>query len=106
MSPRQLSLTITGPEGMLEAMAKLLRDEGYTVVSPGRDEPEPEPAVTLWTAVDLHLALDLLLAQYLLDNPGSRPSTMSVLDLLHWSNVRLMKSGAAEQLVERAKAKG
>ena len=31
---RQLSVTITGPEGMLEAMAKLLRDEGYTVVEP------------------------------------------------------------------------
>jgi hypothetical protein len=32
--PRLLSVTITGPEGMLEAMAKLLRDEGYTVTPP------------------------------------------------------------------------
>lgn len=35
MSGRKLSVTITGPEGMLEAVAKLLRDEGYTVVAPG-----------------------------------------------------------------------
>ncbi len=32
---RRLSVTITGPEGMLGAMAKLLRDEGYTVIGPG-----------------------------------------------------------------------
>jgi hypothetical protein len=57
-----------------------------------------------WTAVDLHEALDLLLAQYLLDNPGSRPSTISVLDLLHWSNVRLLKSGEMDRLIERMKA--
>jgi len=35
VSDRKLSVTITGPEGMLEAMAKLLRDEGYTVIAPG-----------------------------------------------------------------------
>jgi hypothetical protein len=33
--PRKISVTLTGPEGMLEAMAKLLRDEGYGVVAPG-----------------------------------------------------------------------
>jgi len=32
VSARKLSVTITGPEGMLGAMAKLLRREGYTVV--------------------------------------------------------------------------
>lgn len=31
---RKLSVTITGPEGMLEAMANLLRGDGYTVVEP------------------------------------------------------------------------
>jgi hypothetical protein len=103
---RKISVTITGPEGMLEAMAKLLRDEGYTVAAPGATIPSPAPARAPWTAVDLHEALDLLVAQYLLDNPGSLPSKKSVLDLIHWSNVRLMKSGELEQLVERAKAKG
>lgn len=34
VSDRKLSVTITGPEGMLGGMAKLLRDEGYTVVEP------------------------------------------------------------------------
>lgn len=34
MTERILSVTLTGTEGMLEAMAKLLRDEGYTVVEP------------------------------------------------------------------------
>ena len=34
---RKLSVTITGPEGMLGAMATLLRDEGYTVVAPGEN---------------------------------------------------------------------
>jgi DUF1009 family protein len=34
-APRMLSITVTGPEAMLEAMANLLRSEGYTVVSPG-----------------------------------------------------------------------
>lgn len=34
-APRKLSITITGPEAMLEAMANLLRSEGYTVVAPG-----------------------------------------------------------------------
>jgi hypothetical protein len=35
MKTGKISVTITGPEGMLEAMAKLLRDEGYTVSPPG-----------------------------------------------------------------------
>ena len=55
------------------------------------------------SAVDLHLALDLLLAQYLLANPGALPSKTSVLDLLHWSNLRLMKSGEMDLLLERMK---
>jgi hypothetical protein len=53
------------------------------------------------TAVELHEACDLLLAQYLLDNPGALPSKTSVLDLMHWSNMRLVKSGELEHLVER-----
>ena len=36
MTGRKLSVTLTGPEGMLEAMATLLRKEGYTVVAPVR----------------------------------------------------------------------
>lgn len=34
MSERRISVNITGPEGMLEAMAKVLREEGYIVVAP------------------------------------------------------------------------
>lgn len=34
MTERKLSVTLTGPAGMLEAMATLLRSEGYTVVEP------------------------------------------------------------------------
>lgn len=32
---KRISVTINGPEGMLDAMAKALRDEGYTVLAPG-----------------------------------------------------------------------
>lgn len=39
MSERKLSVTITGPEGMLEAMAKLLRDEGYLAERPPKAPP-------------------------------------------------------------------
>jgi hypothetical protein len=34
MSDRKLSITITGPETMLVAMAGLLMDEGYVVIPP------------------------------------------------------------------------
>jgi hypothetical protein len=33
----------------------------------------------------LHRALDELLADYLIDHPQSRPSTITVLELLEWS---------------------
>jgi hypothetical protein len=33
-TPRRISVTINGPEGMLEAMAKTLEQEGYTVLAP------------------------------------------------------------------------
>ena len=36
--------------------------------------------------VELHRALDELLADYLTHHPDARPSTMPLVDLLKWSN--------------------
>ncbi len=38
---------------------------------------------------ELHQALDLLLAQFLLEHPKKMPSRISVMELLTWSNARL-----------------
>jgi hypothetical protein len=83
---RRITFSITGPVAMLESMANTLRDEGYIVQSPGAESP---------TAVEvLHRALDLLLAQYLLDHPDALPSKTSVLDLLAWSHARVERENA------------
>jgi hypothetical protein len=81
---RQLSVTITGPEGMLDAMAGLLRSEGYTV------EKSPLEVV------------DLLLAQYLLENRGALPSKTSVLTLVQWLGKRPESRAPARSLAALA----
>ncbi len=77
MSERKLSVTITGPEGMLGGMATLLRDEGYIVEHTASE------------------ALDRVLAQYLLAHPKAMPSKTSVIDILEWLKAR------GEQLPEQ-----
>lgn len=52
MSERKLSVTITGPEGMLEAMAKLLRDEGWSVTSPSEHAEQVRLGRAFWANVD------------------------------------------------------
>lgn len=81
---RQLSVTITGPEGMLDAMAGLLRSEGYTVAKSPLE------------------VVDLLLAQYLLENRGALPSKTSVLTLVQWFGKRPESRAPARSLAALA----
>jgi hypothetical protein len=41
--------------------------------------------------VQLHRALDELLADFILHNPGKYPSKMPVLDLMRWSHAQTLK---------------
>lgn len=41
------------------------------------------------TSVALHQGLDILLAQYLVDNPTKLPSRTTVMEMLVWSHARL-----------------
>lgn len=70
MSERKLSVTITGPEGMLGGMASLLRDEGWIVER---------------TAIE---ALDRVLAAYLIAHPKAFPSKTSVITIAEWLKAR------------------
>jgi hypothetical protein len=54
-------------------------------VVPGRD-------LRSFTNDDLHMANDLLLAQYLHGNPGALPSKTSAFELLRWSHERLLRA--------------
>lgn len=67
MNERKLSVTITGPEGMLEPMAKLLRGEGYIATR------------------SLVEAFDVVLAAYLSGRPERvLPSEISALEIVRW----------------------
>lgn len=59
-----------------------------------RPRPEAEPDEITWTDRSLHQALDMLLAEYIMNNQGALPSKTSVLDLLTWSHARLERSGS------------
>jgi len=43
---------------------------------------------------ELHEAMDLLLAQYLMAHPGAYPSRTSVVELMTWSYQRLLRERA------------
>jgi hypothetical protein len=66
-APRMLSVTITGPEGMLEAMANLLRGEGYIAT---RSVAE---------------AFDVVLEAYISDRPERvDPREITALEIVEW----------------------
>lgn len=87
MSTRKLSVTITGPEGMLDAMAKLLRDEGYHVLSPVEHVEGVRIGADFWREVDATVAdgnaavlkairgmTEAALRSYLVDGSGGLPA--------------------------------
>jgi hypothetical protein len=60
-------------------------------------------------ADELHLALDLLLARYLVANPRALPSRTTAMELLQWSHGQIAKAQAradADALLQKMLADG
>ena len=60
MTERRLTVTINGPEGMLEAMAGMLRSEGYLVTSPATLDAETAHSREFWRAVERETMIPLV----------------------------------------------
>ena len=45
---------------------------------------------------DNHVALDMIIAEYLINNPGSTPSTVSGIELLEWHDKKIKEESKAD----------